>query len=383
MAIPRHTEPSVSSLAAHSPVAHAADPDALALAAALQAALPDAQVVLFGSRAMGDWQPESDIDLAVIGGDRDAAEETLAQLPFRTKGVQLFHFTAVEFAALRTSRPHLAGQVQAHGRTANGGQLSPMRQLNPWPGVQNYLHSARRRLETALILYGTQPQSGDIVLAAHGTLERCVKAALAATGVDFREHLPRDDQHSVVALAGLLAARTPADPTDLIPATLLHELDSFHGTSLYGHDSALDWPATEMPDLLAAVRRTSLALVDHALTKLGKSADAIGYEHRIGGDALGGFGTVALDHYGGAQLNARERQLLITNERIGTFKVLVGNHLSASQVEQVEANWYAHNAPDDAAARIGTVMHDPAAWRSLLVRADYRESDDRPPPKGV
>ena len=48
------------------------DPRALALAGNLQASLPDAQVLLFGSRAIGNWQSGSDIDLVVIGGDRDS-----------------------------------------------------------------------------------------------------------------------------------------------------------------------------------------------------------------------------------------------------------------------------------------------------------------------
>ena len=55
------------------------DPRALALAGELQDRLPDAQVLLFGSRAMGNWQAGSDIDLAVIGSNRDTAEAALAQ----------------------------------------------------------------------------------------------------------------------------------------------------------------------------------------------------------------------------------------------------------------------------------------------------------------
>ena len=57
----------------------APDPRDLMLAGALQAHLPDAQVLLFGSRALGNWRPESDLDLAVIGTDRAAAEEAIAQ----------------------------------------------------------------------------------------------------------------------------------------------------------------------------------------------------------------------------------------------------------------------------------------------------------------
>ena len=52
----------------------APDPRALALAGALQDRLPDARVLLFGSRATGAWTPGSDIDLAVIGGAKPAAK---------------------------------------------------------------------------------------------------------------------------------------------------------------------------------------------------------------------------------------------------------------------------------------------------------------------
>ncbi|MCE2466664.1 MAG: nucleotidyltransferase domain-containing protein [Caldilineaceae bacterium] len=34
---------------------------------ALQDHLPDAEIILFGSRAAGTWNPWSDIDLALIG----------------------------------------------------------------------------------------------------------------------------------------------------------------------------------------------------------------------------------------------------------------------------------------------------------------------------
>ena len=85
-----------------------ADPRALALAGALQKRLPEADVLLFGSRARGDWQPGSDIDLAVIGGDPDEAEELLAQICAQEQryadqpSTQLFHFARAEFDELRT-----------------------------------------------------------------------------------------------------------------------------------------------------------------------------------------------------------------------------------------------------------------------------------------
>lgn len=70
-------------------------------------------------------------------------------------------------------------------------------------------------------------------------------------------------------------------------------------------------------------------------------------------------------------------------ERVDVLNTLLGNRLTASQLDRVESNWYTYNAPDDAAKRIGAVMADPSAWLDLLVKTGYRETDgNTPPPKG-
>ncbi len=361
------------------------DPLALTVAAELQERLPDAQVLLFGSRAIGDWRPGSDIDLAVIGGDRDAAEEAIAQLQSQESRAhaQLFHFTRAEFDELRASLPHIAGQVQAHGLTAAGDHLPPMDQDNPWPGVQGLLHAARRKLDTALIVFGTQPMTGEIVLSAHAALERCLKAAQGAERVDFRKHVHRDDQHNLCILAELLSAEAYANLTAIMPVDYLQQLDAYQNTALYEHGQRVQWPTTDNETLLATAQRASLYLANHALALTGKTPRDIGYEHRIGDDALGGFGTVALDHYAHAQLGARERQHIVNSERVDVLNQLLGSKLTESQLDHIESNWYTYNAPDDAAKRIGAVMADPSAWLDLLVKTGYRETNgDTPPPKG-
>ena len=361
------------------------DPRALELVGELQQHLPEADILLFGSRAVGDWRPSSDIDLAVIGGDPDAAEEAIAQLQSRESHAhaQLFHFTRTEFNELRVSLPHIAGQVQAHGLTATGEHLPPMDQDNPWPGVQGLLHAARRKLEAALILFGTQPLTGEIVLSTHATLERCLKAAQGAERVDFRKHVHRDAQHNLCALAELLSAVPYANLTAVMPVDYLRQLDAYQNTALYDHDQRVQWPTTDNKTLLAAVQRASLDLADHALATLGKTPREIGYEHRIGSDALGGFGTVALDHYAHAQLGARERQHIINSERVNVLNTLLGSRLTESQLARVESNWYTHNAPDDVVTQIMAVMTDPSTWLDLLVTTGYRETDaDTPPLQG-
>ena len=368
----------------------APDPHALELVDELQRQLPDARVLLFGSRALGDWRPGSDIDLAVIGGDREVAEEALERLRADVlPHAQLFHFTAAEFDELRTSLPHVAGQVQAHGLTSTEEHLPSMDQDNPWPGVQEFLHAARRKLETALIVFGTEPQSGEVVLSVHATLERCLKAALGVEGVDFRKRLLRDKRHNLCALAELLAAETPVDPTDILPVEYLHELDAYQSTALYGHDSRVEWPTTDNETLLAAGQRASLGLAEHALATLGKTPRQISYEHRIGDDALGGFGTVALDHYAHVKVGARELQHIENAGRVRDLRTLLGSRLTESQLARVEVNWYTHNAPADVLERLVAVMTNPATWLDLLVKTGYRETDgdvpevrDTPPPKG-
>ncbi len=361
------------------------DPRALELVGALQQYLPEADVLLFGSRAIGDWRPGSDIDLAVIGGDPDAAEEAIAQLQSQESHAraQLFHFTRAEFNELRVSLPHIVGQVQAHGLTAAGEHLPPADQDNPWPGVQGLLHAARRKLEAALILFGTQPLTGEIVLSTHATLERCLKAAQGAERVDFRKHVHRDAQHNLCALAELLSAKPYANLTDVMPVDYLRQLDAYQNTALYDHDQRVQWPTTDNKTLLAAVQQASLGLADHALAILGKTPREVGYEHRIGSDALGGFGTVALNHYAHAQLGARERQHIVNSERVNVLNTLLGSRLTESQLARVESNWYTHNAPDDVVARIVAVMTDPSTWLDLLVTTGYRETDaDTPPLQG-
>ena len=104
------------------------DPLALKVIRTLQNQLPDAQVLLFGNRAEGHWNPWSDIDLAVIGvaTDREAQSalqdqaRAVAETVYNPLGVglQVFAFSQSEFEELRTSRPphSRSGAVpRAHG----------------------------------------------------------------------------------------------------------------------------------------------------------------------------------------------------------------------------------------------------------------------------
>ena len=360
------------------------DPRALALAGDLQASLPDAQVLLFGSRAAGNWQSGSDIDLVVIGGDRDTAEEALAQIcaqeqPYaELPSTQIFHFTRAEFDKCRTSLPHIAGQVQRHGMTPAGEPLPPMEQNDTWEGVRDLLQAGRRYLKYALVALGSDEAEGDAVMAAHNALERCVKAALGTLGIDVFD-VVKDNRgrHTLTTLAGLL----PADPHGILltaaPASHLRQLDAYYQTSRYSQDSQVEWPTLPTETLVAAAQGACLAMADHALAATGKTPREVGYSEYVGDDALGGFGTLPLAHYARHKLSDREKQQfqqeVLDVERINALRKLLGNILTDAQLARTESHWHKFGSPTDTIDRIAVVMAAPGAWRTLLVEPEGRE----------
>ncbi|MCY4521941.1 MAG: nucleotidyltransferase domain-containing protein [Caldilineaceae bacterium] len=368
------------------------DPRALAFAAELQERLADAQVLLFGSRATGDWRPGSDIDLAVIGGDPDVAEEVLAQvcaqeqpyadLPF----AQMVHFAAAEFDQCRTSLPHIAGQIQKHGLTPAGEQLSPMAQDNPWPGIQDLLQPGRRYLEYALIALGTKRLEGATVFNAHCALERCIKAALAVTRIDFFTSVKSEDLHSLTKLAELLPAEQHDNLLAAAPMRHLWQLDAYQHTSRYSQDSQVRWPTLPIETLVASAQKACLVMADYTLGMMGKTPREVGYSEHVGDDALGGFGTLPLDHYAGDKLNERKMQRRLDADRIYNLHSLLGSVLTDSQLEHIATNWHKWGSPNNSIDRIKDVMVDHTAWHTLLVEPAEQEGDaDRPlrdaPPK--
>ena len=63
------------------------------------------QVILFGSRARGDFSPTSDIDLAVSGGNLDLDEETSTLLKYDIVDLE------------RAMQPELRESIKKEGKT--------------------------------------------------------------------------------------------------------------------------------------------------------------------------------------------------------------------------------------------------------------------------
>ena len=108
---------------------HNPDPAALAVAKAMQKLLGPAQVILNGSRAVGQHRPDSDVDLMAIFDDDGArllADEALPGLltPYGDgPQVHVYTISRAEFEHLAIRAQSFPGQAARHGVTPEGKPL--------------------------------------------------------------------------------------------------------------------------------------------------------------------------------------------------------------------------------------------------------------------
>lgn len=366
----------------------APDPRAVAVISMLQSRVPDTQdVVLFGSRAMGNWRPESDIDIAVIGmsGDRDselalhqqAAAIAKAQYGPFPPYVQIFPFRRPEFEELRTSHPHMAGQVQYWGIDASGEPLPRMSQDNPWPAAQAHLQSSHNDLANALFnVGGGMPQLAVALRSAHGALENCLKALLSAARVDFRHH------HKLATLASQVPDVYRVQAGGFPDTAWLEALTKFREQSPYAGNNP-PWPAESTTGIVGKVQRLCGSLAQSTLVLMNKHPTDVGYEtlHDREG-SLGGLELLPLDHFSPResmeQFGAVQRQ---EGEREGELKGAVANALEYMEKLPLSARVRLRDAWLEAGAvphaqKVMAVLLEQAEWQTLLPEGHRDEGDD-------
>ena len=173
------------------------DRRALAVARAVYDAVAPEAVILFGSRARGDYRADSDIDLLLIVSDdpkslereriaHEAACETAKRIYGHRLDVDVVQYTGQQFEEERPSINRLASRVAEYGITLDGERMAYQR--------LHYDDEAQRE-EVALRLYDAEEHCamtelavsngrGDRVIGynAQQTLEHSLKAMTAALG---------------------------------------------------------------------------------------------------------------------------------------------------------------------------------------------------------
>lgn len=213
------------------------NPEGLAAAADIQRLIHPSQVLLVGSRAVGDHRPDSDIDLMAVCPDAAAqatADQTLGQLlhgKYDVPIVNVITITQAEFQQKAPMAQSQAGQSARYGVTVHGQQFSYRPDRGPSPheiqqATSFWLRLAQRHLRS----FTTTRESGKHLkmfhhpLEAQTTLERAIKALLTARNDDarFRRDAaimwpyietvhPIADRRGARAMNDLIAATTAPD----------------------------------------------------------------------------------------------------------------------------------------------------------------------------
>ena len=303
------------------------DPNALAVASKLQERLPDAQVVLFGSRGRrGTWERHSDLDLAVIGVDKadrksvtevESMSREIARSVYEGQPspyVQIFPFKDGEYEELRTSRPHIAGQVQFWGLTPEGEPLPAMTQDNPWPSVRKNLRSSCNQCALALKAWGSGNLTGTLV-HTQGALELMLKAALDALDVHY------DYIHDLPDLSGKLRTARPEwhHVYRVLTWTQQASLTKFRQEHAYVDPEEIPWPDDPAEDLVEGMQDFCGLVAPLVLDEVQRTPDEVDYLDKRGNTAFGGWENVPLDAF------SNEAEIVAAEERGRKAGVAQGN----------------------------------------------------------
>jgi len=175
------------------------NPEGLAAAADIQRLIHPSQVLLVGSRAVGDHRPDSDIDLMAIcpnAATQATADQTLEQLlhgKYDVPIVNVITITQAEFEQKARLAQSQAGQSARHGVTVHGQSFGyrPDREPSPQEIQQAttfWLRLAQRHLLSFTTTWESTKhlQMSYHPLEAQAALERAIKAILTARNDDTR-----------------------------------------------------------------------------------------------------------------------------------------------------------------------------------------------------
>ena len=180
---------------AHAPLPWRPDPRAVQLAQALLQQVPADNVVIFGSRARGDWKPYSDIDLLIVQAPasewayiREQAH-TLAKSIFgQLMDVDLVHRThrecriqikrSVNGIAAVALREGIA--VEPYPTPLNEPESEPEPDLTEHGETRLRIEDANDNYDSMQYLLAGGRESDSVAAHAHQTLEHALKALISA-----------------------------------------------------------------------------------------------------------------------------------------------------------------------------------------------------------
>ena len=181
------------------PRSNAPDPEALALARKMQGRLQPAEVILLGSRAVGDHRYDSDVDLMAVApasSGATGADEILRRLlagKYEVPVVNVVTITREEFRRTAPLAQSRAGQAARHGVTPEGRSLNYRPEREPRSeeirqATIFWLTLAEDHLDAFTVFSESELLTRSHITAfeAQQALERAFKGLLTAGNDDAR-----------------------------------------------------------------------------------------------------------------------------------------------------------------------------------------------------
>ena len=247
------------------------DPKACAVARAVEEAIHPDRVILFGSRARGDFNADSDIDLLIITDverrdkweyvrHSEVAHRKIEEVYEQWVGVDLVHMSEAAFHYGRRARNHIAGQAVRDGFDANGDKVN---YDNPeptnWPDIRQRIANAERELSDLEKLIEVSGSQEAIGFHAQQAIENALKGWISALNADYR------NTHDLGALIAIV--RRHPDENDTPAGEQVMWLSKYAVT--YRYEGAV----VEMDDrfaLLKGVTETVHAIIARIRALTGK-----------------------------------------------------------------------------------------------------------------
>ena len=188
-----------------------ADPRAVAVARAVYDAVPLDSVIVFGSRARGDYRPDSDIDLMLIhDGPFSRDDYSRAGNAARAARERAFgaHWVGVDLLTMPKSKynqccggiNHVAAQAARDGVNMNGEkqEYEPDPESFDWGDIDQRVINTDRELITMEKLIETLAPQEAIGFHAQQALENILKAWISAVGLEYK------NTHDLEELLGII-----------------------------------------------------------------------------------------------------------------------------------------------------------------------------------
>ena len=275
----------------------APDPHAVAVARAMQADT-DGLVILFGSRAKGNYQPSSDMDVLLIGHTRGAPIGAAHQ--YMEKNLPKLHIEVMERSPERFQRERLANQSIVSKACRHGIWMSDDRTECPnsyqddypehWPATKVHLANSWENMYSLEELVGKKSWDHKMVgFTAQQTVENGLKSLLSLhqDTVEFRHDvkpiwnhylnhhhdLSREDHQEIREVVDELMEHTsydnPQRPGDKESWLTLY-------AAVYRYDQETRrMPERERQELLTRVRDTFTTVMNHVSRESGTGEEDI------------------------------------------------------------------------------------------------------------